>query len=219
MCGIYGIATLRSGAPVDQALVEEMGRHVVHRGPDDSGVYGGDGIALGMRRLSIIDLAGGHQPIADIDDTVWVVCNGEIYNFRAVRRDLEARGHRFRSDSDTEVIVHLYEEYGLDCVKHMDGMFAFALWDTGRSRLVLGRDRLGVKPLYIRRDSSRLIFASEAKAILAVPGVDAVLDMVGLEEYLAFGYAGGAQTMFAGMETLPPATLMVTENGRVTVDT
>lgn len=219
MCGIYGIAELRPGAPVDANLVEEMGRHLVHRGPDDSGVYAGDGVALGMRRLSIIDLAGGHQPIANEDRSVWVVCNGEIYNFREIRRDLEARGHRFASDSDTEVIVHLYEEYGLDCVKHMAGMFAFALWDTGRSRLVLGRDRLGVKPLYVRRDSSRLIFASEAKAILAVPGVDTVLDMVGLEEYLAFGYVGGARTMFEGMETLPPAALMVIENGRVAVDT
>ena len=133
----------------------------MHRGPDDEGQYCGDGIALGMRRLSIIDLDGGHQPIANEDKTVWVVCNGEIYNFKELRAELEARGHLFRCRSDTEVLVHLYEEEGVELFKRLRGMFAIALWDASRRRLVLARDRLGKKPLYVCQQPDRIVFASE----------------------------------------------------------
>lgn len=219
MCGIYGVVSLRDGASPDRRLLDAMGKAIAHRGPDDEGAHAAEGVALGMRRLSIIDLAGGQQPIANEDETIWVVCNGEIYNFREVREGLRARGHRFRTGSDAEVIVHLYEDYGLDCVRHMTGMFGFALWDGPRRRLVIGRDRLGIKPIYYRRERERLIFASEAKAILTVPGVSAAIDPGALEEYLAFGYTPNRQSMFAGIEKLPPASLLVCEGGQVHIET
>ncbi|MFQ5774657.1 MAG: asparagine synthase (glutamine-hydrolyzing) [Kiloniellaceae bacterium] len=217
MCGIYGIVSLRDGVPADADLLGAMGKVTTHRGPDDEGAYAADGVALGMRRLSIIDLAGGHQPIANEDESLWVVCNGEIYNFREVREKLLARGHRFRTGSDAEVIVHLYEDHGLDCVDHMTGMFGFALWDARRRRLVLGRDRLGIKPIYFRRDGQRLFFASEAKAILTVPGATPALDPVALEEYLAYGYTPNHQSIMAGIEKLPPASLLVCERGEIAI--
>src|SRR2546427_7259488 len=149
MCGIYGVRELRPGRQPSHETLAHMGQRMIHRGPDDQGHYRADGIGIGMRRLSIIDLAGGHQPIPNEDKKVWVVCNGEIYNFKELRAELEARGHVFQSDSDTEVIVHLYEEEGLNLFRRLRGMFAIALWDAARSRLVLARDRLGKKPLYI----------------------------------------------------------------------
>ena len=154
-----------------------MGDETIHRGPDDDGSYVGNGVLLGMRRLSIIDVAGGHQPISNEDGTIWVVCNGEIYNFRQLRTRLEGLGHTFSTRSDTEVIVHLYEEYGTRCVEHLDGMFGFALWDEKRRRFLLGRDRLGIKPVYYSAGNSRLVFASEIKAILQVPGFSRELDV------------------------------------------
>src|SRR6266542_4240883 len=166
MCGIFGIVFHHSMDIPDSALLDRMAQVQIHRGPDDYGFYRHHGIAMGMRRLSIIDLEGGHQPIANEDKTVWVVCNGEIYNFRELRADLKKKGHVFRCQSDTEVIVHLYEEEGLDSFSKLRGMFAIAIWDSERSRLVLVRDRLGKKPLYISRGADRLIFASELKAIL-----------------------------------------------------
>ena len=137
---------------------------IVHRGPDDEGLYMGSGVALGMRRLSIIDLQSGHQPISNEDGSVWVVFNGEIYNFEALRQTLECRGHRFRTQTDTEVIAHLYEDHGPELVNHLRGMFAFAVWDQRRRRLLLARDRLGIKPLYYGEVNGRLVFASELKA-------------------------------------------------------
>jgi asparagine synthase (glutamine-hydrolysing) len=190
-----------------------MGQHVAHRGPDDEGVYIAEGLLLGMRRLSVIDLSGGHQPIANEDDTLWVVCNGEIYNFKELRRKLEKRSHKFSTDSDSEVILHLYEEYGDDFVQHLDGMYSFALWDVRRRRLLIGRDRLGIKPLYYCRNGSRLIFASEAKAILAMPGVAAEINRTGLREYLALGYVPAPYSIFAGIQKLPPASLLICEDG------
>ena len=164
------------GQPAPVEALRRMGQTIVHRGPDDDGVYRDGPCAIGMRRLSVIDLAGGHQPLSNADGTLWLVANGEIYNYRELRQQLGARGHRFKTDSDCETILHLYEEHGDDCVDHLNGMFGFALWDSRRSRLLVGRDRLGIKPIYVWNDGKRLIFASEAKAILAVPDVKAELD-------------------------------------------
>ena len=166
MCGIYGIADLQGNALLDLELLSRMGDVIVHRGPDDEGHHVKGGVGLGMRRLSIIDVEGGHQPIANEDKTVWVVCNGEIYNFKELRTELEARGHIFGCRSDTEVIVHLYEEEGTELFKWLRGMFAIAIWDVRRRRLVLARDRLGKKPLYLARQPGRLLFASEIKSLL-----------------------------------------------------
>ena len=199
----------------DDALLERMARVIIHRGPDDQGNYRDVGIGFGMRRLSIIDLQGGHQPIPNEDQTIWAVCNGEIYNFKALRADLEGKGHRFLCNSDTEVIVHLYEERGLDFVKQLRGMFALALWDKARQRLVLARDRLGKKPLYIRREPDRFMFASEIKSILQVEGVPRRLDFQALQEYLALGYVPAPLTLFEGIEKVLPGHYLMIEKGQI----
>lgn len=218
MCGIHGYLALAGGPAPDAALLGRMGRVTTHRGPDDEGRFVDREILLGMRRLSIIDLAGGHQPIGNEDDTLQVVCNGEIYNFRELRQQLLARGHRFKTGSDTEVIVHAYEEYGDEFVRRLDGMFAFALWDGRRRRLLVARDALGVKPLYYHLDARRLIFASEAKAILEAPGFEPALDPQALTQYLALGYVPAPLSMFAGIAKLPVASLLVAEQGRVRIE-
>jgi asparagine synthase (glutamine-hydrolysing) len=218
MCGIHGVVALQAGVRLEPEWLARMGRVTVHRGPDDEGQYAGDGVLLGMRRLSIIDVAGGHQPIANEDGSIVAICNGELYNFRELRRDLEARGHRFRSGSDTEVLVHLYEEYGADLVRHIDGMFAFAVWDAGRQRLLVGRDRLGIKPLYYFHDGRRLAFASEIKSLLELPGTAARLDTQALHDLLSFGYVTGEASLFAGIRRLPPACLMSVAGGAVKVE-
>ena len=203
----------------DVTLHRRMGDETRHRGPDDEGSYVGKGVLLGMRRLSIIDVAGGQQPISNEDKTIWVVCNGEIYNFRQLRAKLEKLGHTFRTRSDTEVIVHLYEEYGRQFIEHLDGMFGLALWDEKRESLLLGRDRLGIKPLYYSASDSRLIFASEVKAILQAPGVPRELDLNALGEYLSLGYVPGPLSMFRGIRKLPPASLMICESGSCSIRT
>jgi asparagine synthase (glutamine-hydrolysing) len=215
MCGIHGIIGLNGAPAADVEVLRRMGAVTRHRGPDDEGWHLDREVALGMRRLSIIDLAGGHQPIANEDESVWVVCNGEIYNFRELRTELEAYGHRFRTRSDTEVIVHAYEQYGDDFVRRLDGMFVFALWDARRRRLVLGRDAIGIKPIYYLLEPHRLVFASEVKAILAVPGVRAAVNEEALVEYLSLGYVPAPHTLFARVEKLPPATVLTVENGRI----
>jgi len=216
MCGIYGIYTTDGPAAAPEVL-ERMDLLLRHRGPDDSGTFFGAGMAMGMRRLSIIDLAGGHQPIANEDGTIWAICNGEIYNFRELRKELEAVGHVFSTRSDTEVLVHLYEEFGDAFIERVGGMFGFALWDARRRRLIIGRDRLGIKPLYILRDANRLIFASEIKSILQVPSVDARLDARALGEYLSLGYVPAPYTMFQGIEKLPPGSLMICDDRGIRV--
>ena len=214
MCGIHGIVYL-DGTPVDPALLSGMGRVTMHRGPDDEGVHADGACAIGMRRLSIIDLAGGHQPLSNADGTLWVVCNGEIYNFRELRSELVARGHGFKTGSDSEVIIHGYAEWGDDFIHRLNGMFGFALWDARRRRLVIGRDRLGVKPIYVYRDARRLAFASEAKALLALPGVAAEIDRTALHSYLNLGYVAAPQSIFRGITKLPPATVLSVEGARV----
>jgi asparagine synthase (glutamine-hydrolysing) len=215
MCGIHGILVL-DGAPPQREVLSAMGRVTRHRGPDDEGIHQDGALAIGMRRLSIIDVTGGHQPLSNEDGTLWLVANGEIYNYRELTRDLVAQGHRFRTASDCETLLHLYEEHGDDFLEGVNGMFAFALWDARRRRLILGRDRLGIKPLYLFEDARRLIFASEAKGILQVPGVATELDVSVLPSFLTLGYVPAPQSMFRGIRKLPPATLLVAENGRVT---
>jgi asparagine synthase (glutamine-hydrolysing) len=185
-----------------------MGDAIAHRGPDAEGFWNEPGLGLVHRRLSIIDLSGGDQPIGNEDGSVQIVFNGEIYNFQELRAGLEAQGHRFRTRSDTEVLVHLYEEEGDRLVERLRGMFAFALWDRTRRRLVLGRDRLGIKPLYVYRDADKLLFGSELKAILTHPGIERALDPAALEEYLAFGMVCGSSSIFRRVEKLPPAHVL-----------
>ena len=216
MCGIHGIYRF-DHKPVEPAQLSAMGDVTRHRGPDDEGQYieasGRCGIA--MRRLSIIDLAGGHQPISNADDSLWVVCNGEIYNFRELRTELQAKGYRFKTGSDSEVLLHLYDALGDDFVHRLDGMFNFALWDARRHRLLIGRDHLGVKPLYVHQSSGLLGFATEAKALLALPGMRAELNHDVLGDYLHLGYVPAPHSMFKGIRKLPPATLLAVENGEV----
>jgi len=217
MCGIHGILSLDDRyVPAAEAL-RSMGQVTKHRGPDDEGAYSDSHIQLGMRRLSIIDLSGGHQPIANENKTVWAVCNGEIYNFRELRSELRAQGHQFSTASDSEVIVHLYEQYGDAFVTHLSGMFGFAVWDATRKRMLLGRDRVGIKPVYYLQDSQRFIFASEAKAILRVPGVNAELAPDALFEYLMLGYVPAPHSMFHGIKKLPPASMMIIEGDQTRI--
>jgi asparagine synthase (glutamine-hydrolysing) len=214
VCGIYGIFQL-DGAPADPAPMSAMGRIIVHRGPDDEGHYVDGSCAIGMRRLSIIDLAGGHQPLSNSDGTLWLVCNGEIYNFRELRRELEALGHQFKTASDSEVILHSYVQHGDEFIHRLNGMFAFALWDARRRRLIVGRDRLGIKPIYLYRDTRRLAFASEAKALLEIPGISATIDPSALHSYLNLGYVAAPLSIFRGIGKLPPASMLIVEGGRV----
>src|SRR5688572_36825 len=214
MCGIFGVLHL-DGSPVDRAALKAMAQATVHRGPDDEGFHLAGACGIGMRRLSIIDVAGGHQPLSNADGSLTVVCNGEIYNFRELRRELEALGHRFATGSDSEVVVHGYAQWGDEVVQRLNGMFGFALWDARRRRLLLGRDRLGIKPLYLHRDARRIAFASEAKALLTLPGVSARLNCEGLHSYLNLGYVAAPQSLFAGISKVPPATLLAIEDGRL----
>ena len=217
MCGIYGIISLTDGGRRPPETLDRMGDSILHRGPDDSGRYADGELLLGMRRLSIIDVSGGHQPIASEDGQVVVVCNGEIYNCRELRRELEARGHRFATHSDSEVAVHAYEEFGDEFLNRLEGMFGLALWDRRRRRLLIARDAYGIKPIYYTRTGSELIFASEAKAILAVPGIEARLDPGALAQYLSVGYVAAPNAIFAGMRKLEPGRVLVVEDGRVEI--
>jgi len=214
MCGICGIFYNDRSRRAERETLADMNRQIVHRGPDDDGFFVEGNVGLAMRRLSIIDIKTGHQPISNESNDIWIVYNGELYNHQELRKGLEARGHRYRTHSDTETIVHLYEEYGRDCVKHLRGMYAFAIWDRPKGRLFIARDRLGIKPLYYRFDGKSLLFASEIKAILAHPGVTPELNRPMLAEYLAFGYIPEAETMYAGIKKLLPGhTLEISEGG------
>jgi asparagine synthase (glutamine-hydrolysing) len=219
MCGICGVVNSRPLDPVEREALAAMNRRIAHRGPDDEGFYVGQGIGLAMRRLSIIDLATGHQPISNEDGTLWIVYNGEIYNHAQLRRELEERGHQYRTQSDTETILHLYEEYGRDSVSRLRGMFAFAIWDERRRRLFAARDRLGIKPFYYLFAAGSFLFASEIKALLAYPGVRAALNPAAIPEYLTFGYLSGEESLFSGILKLPPGhTLELEQGGRPRVE-
>jgi len=211
MCGIAGVIYAACNRPVDPIVLKAMGDAIAHRGPDAEGFFRAPGIGLAHRRLSIIDLAGGDQPLGNEDGSIQVVFNGEIYNFQRLRSELESKGHRFRTRSDTEVLVHLYEEEGEELVGRLRGMFAFAIWDGPRRRLVLARDRIGLKPLYIYRDAEKLLFGSELKAILAHPQVDRRIDPAAVEDYLAFGMVPGSRAIFRRAEKLPPAHVVTVD--------
>ena len=214
MCGIAGVVDRRPNS-VDEALVHRMCDAIVHRGPDDEGLFVKSGVGLGMRRLSIIDLAGGHQPVFNEDKSVWIVFNGEIYNFPELRPELEKRGHRFYTHTDTEVIVHLYEEFGADCVQKLRGMFAFALYDERRGKLLLARDRFGKKPLHYALSGDRLLFGSEIKSILTVAPELASIDHEALLEYMYFGYILDPKTAFVPIRKLPAGHLLEFEKGQI----
>ena len=217
MCGIAGVVSATWEGNITEALVRHMCDQIVHRGPDDEGIYVVDGAGLGMRRLSIIDLSGGHQPIFNEDRDAWIVFNGEVYNFVDLRPELESRGHRFYTKTDTEVIIHLYEEIGAECVKKLRGMFGLAIYDKVKRKLILARDRLGKKPLHYAYHRGNLYFGSEIKSILAVVPELAEVNAQALLEYLNFGYVPDPITAFAGIDKLPPGHLLEFENGKISV--
>ena len=216
MSGICGVVSSDPRDRIDPGTLTRMRDTLRHRGPDDEGLYIGPGVGLGHRRLSIIDLGSkGRQPIVNEDQSVYMVCNGEIYNHAEMRPWLEKRGHRFRSGTDAEVVLHLYEELGTRCVDELRGTFAFAIWDERARRLFLARDRLGEKPLYYRFDGRHLIFASEVKALLAHPSVRTEPDAAGIDQYLTLGYLLGSQSSFSGVKKLAPAHTLIFENARI----
>jgi len=217
MCGIAGKYNFDPGNPIDRERLSAMTTVIAHRGPDADGFYVSDGIGLGHRRLSIIDLATGDQPLANEDGTIWIVFNGEVYNFAEIRAELEAHGHRFRTHSDTEAIVHAYEQWGDACVDRFRGMFAFAVWDGPKRRLLLVRDRLGVKPLYYCATAAGVTFGSEIKALLEDPDVPRGWSPEALDAYLALQYVPSPQTIYSRIFKLPAAHLLVAERGRVSV--
>ena len=218
MCGICGVVNFDPSSYVDASVLKAMNHQMLHRGPDEAGYHLAGNVNLAMRRLSIVDLQTGQQPVTNEDRSLWLVYNGEIYNHRELRAQLEARGHRFQSRSDTEVIVHLYEEYGQECVLQLRGMFAFALWDSGKRTLFVARDRLGIKPLYYMHSESAFLFSSEIKSLLACPGVSAQLNRAALPEFLAFGYLAGTQTLFSGVHKLAPGhTLLLSKTGQMSI--
>jgi asparagine synthase (glutamine-hydrolysing) len=198
MCGFCGIFEFDRRDIVRQELVHRMNETIVHRGPDDEGIFVGEGIGLGFRRLSIIDLAGGHQPISNEDGSKWVMLNGEIYNYPELRHELDSRGHQFRTNSDTETIVHLYEEYGEDCFRRLRGMFAIVIWDSRERKLLLARDRVGKKPLFYSVNDNRILFGSELKALLAGDGLSRAVDNEALADYFSLGYVPAPKTIYAG---------------------
>ncbi|MBK9317050.1 MAG: asparagine synthase (glutamine-hydrolyzing) [Acidobacteria bacterium] len=214
MCGIIGFINLERDQPAEPPIARAMAARIVHRGPDDDGFYFKGNVALGMRRLSIIDISTGHQPISNEDETIHIVFNGEIYNFRQLRDDLIGRGHSFRTHSDTEVIVHLYEEYGDDLVDHLNGMFAFALWDERRERLLIARDRMGEKPLYFTLVAGKaFIFASELKALVEHPLVERRINLLALRKYLQYEFVPSPYSMIEGVFKLKPAHRLIFERG------
>src|SRR3989454_10269426 len=216
MCGIAGIVSA-SAETIEPALIHRMCQTIIHRGPDDEGTFIKGGCAFGMRRLSIIDLAGGHQPVFNEDRSAWIVFNGEIFNFQELRAELEKHGHEFSTLTDTEVILHLYEELGADCVHKLRGMFAFAIYDEKRRALLLGRDRLGIKPLHYACVEGRLLFGSEIKAILAAAPQLGTLDHEALHQYMYFGYVPDPATAFRPIRKLPAGHLLEFEAGEVRV--
>jgi asparagine synthase (glutamine-hydrolysing) len=218
VCGIVGLYQWPLESEAVGARLKAMCRTIIHRGPDDEGVFIDGRVGLGMRRLSIIDVAGGHQPIHNEDGSITVVFNGEIYNYRTLRDGLQAHGHQFRTRTDTEAIVHAYEEEGTDCVKRFNGIFAFAIWDAPAKRLFLARDRMGVKPLYYVRWEKGLAFASEIKALLALPEIPRILDLEATAQFFRLGFVPPPRSLFQGIRKLPPGWRLIAEGDQVLIE-
>src|SRR5438132_7170745 len=216
MCGIAGILFYDRSRTPDRGLIEAMNRALIHRGPNDEGVYLDGPVALGTRRLSIIDRASGHQPMCNEDGTVWITYNGEIYNYAELRQDLLSRGHIFKTSGDTEVIVHLYEEMGTQCVDRLQGMFAFAIWDKQAGSLLLARDRLGIKPLYYFQGPDFLAFSSEIRALLTIDAIQPRVNLQALHDYLTFHYTVAPRTMLEGIRKLEPGHILRARGPAVT---
>ncbi len=219
MCGICGIVHFDSGKPVVQNEIQRMADLITHRGPDDSGFYIKNNVGFGFRRLSIIDLHSGHQPLANEDNTIWIVFNGEIYNHVSLREQLIAKGHKFKTGSDTETIVHLYEEYGADCVNHLRGMFGFAIWDEKKNKLFCARDRFGIKPFFYHLNHEQFIFGSEIKCVLSQTKSTSTLSIPMLDQYLTYGYSSEDGTIYQNIQKLKPGhTLEIEAGGKVTIN-
>ena len=215
MCGICGVFNVSSREPVSHQQIEAMTAYIAHRGPDDQGIHLEDNLGLGFARLSIIDLSGSHQPMSNETGDVWVVFNGEIWNYQTLRADLVAKGHVFRTQGDTETIVHAYEEYGPDAIAHLHGMFGLGIWDSRNRRLLLARDRVGKKPLYYTRTGGNLLFASEIKSLFADPRVKRKIDMQALADFLSVRYVPGPATLFANIYKVQPGHWMLFEGETV----
>ena len=216
MCGICGIFNFGTKAPADTAALKRAAEAMAHRGPDDAGFHFDGELGLANRRLSIIDLPGGHQPLANEDQTIWITFNGEIYNYQDLRADLLSRGHQFRTSSDTETVVHLYEQYDLGCLERLRGMFAFALWDSRKRRLLLARDRLGVKPLFYRRESGRLVFASELRALRELGEQPLEIEPQSVYDFFGFRYIPAPNTFYRGVQKLLPGHYLLADSRGVT---
>lgn len=215
MCGIAGQLSIDGQMPADEGLLHRMTDVISHRGPDGEGHYISGPVGLGHRRLSIIDVAAGKQPMCNEDTTVWITFNGEIYNFHSLRNDLISKGHAFKTSSDTEVIVHLYEEFGEACVTRLHGMFAFAIWDTKKQSLFLARDRVGIKPLYFTQTAHRFLFASEIKSLLQDPAVPRQFNPRSIDRFLTYYYVPGEETLFDGIHRLEPGHTLTVKQGKV----
>jgi len=221
MCGIAGI--MEMGRSVDRDVLARMTNALRHRGPDDEQYYfsadraGGPSIGFGFRRLAIIDLSGGRQPMCNEDGSIWIVCNGEIYNHTDLRKDLEAKGHRFKTKCDVESLLHLYEEHGPDCVKKANGMFALAIWDSRNDTLFLARDRLGKKPLYYRDSPTQFLFGSELKGLLQHPQCPRELDFKSLSKYLSYEYVPSPHCIIKGIHRLPAGHSLIRKNGQARI--
>jgi asparagine synthase (glutamine-hydrolysing) len=217
MCGITGIVNLEVAPPIEQATLQQMIGALRHRGPDEFGLYRDEWAGLGSARLSIVDLEGGQQPIGNEDGSVWTVFNGEIFNYAEVHADLEARGHVFYTRCDTETVVHLYEEYGPGFPSRLNGQFALAVWDAPRRRLLLARDRMGIRPLFYTQQEGRLIFGSEVKAILTAPGVRAEIDPQALEQVFTYWSVQSPRSAFVGIQEVPPGHTLLAADGRISL--
>ncbi|RPJ07624.1 MAG: asparagine synthetase B, partial [Spirochaetaceae bacterium] len=213
MCGICGIHHFKNSQPVEEPVIRRMTESIRHRGPDDEGYYFGESIGFGFRRLSIIDLVSGHQPMSDAAGKIWVVFNGEIYNFPELRRELAQQGCEFRTNSDTEVIIHGYRKWGMDVLDHLSGMFGLAIWDVKDRRLMLARDRMGIKPIYYYLSQDTLVFGSEIRAVLAGGAVYAGMDICSAALFLQFRYVPSPRTIFRDINKLASGTRLVVEKG------
>src|SRR6266853_3432225 len=214
MCGIAGQFNFQRREPVERETIVRMARSIAHRGPDDEGFFIAGPVGLGFRRLSIIDLAGGHQPMSDAEETLWIIFNGEIYNYRELRAQLQSKGHQFRTNSDTEVIIHGYKEWGTEVFNRLNGMFGLAIWDVNKERLVAARDAMGIKLIYYRIANGQLTFGSEIRAVLAAENAKPDVDPVALNLFLRFRYTPSPLTIFQGIRKLASGTMLVLEEGK-----